>query len=232
MLLKDGILCSESLDEHPVVHGFTTKAYGNLGYGKNPGDPAVRANRENFFQLMDLADRRHLQPKQVHSDRAVSGIVFYPGCEADAVYSKDPQHVLSVLTADCVPVLLFFPSGFVAAIHAGWRGLYHDIIPKTLNLLPGEAIAAIGPAIGPCCYEVGEDVVSYFENKFGKEVIDANHEKPHLDLVGVAMRQLDACGVEEIDAARLCTHCHSDLFFSFRRDGSSGRQMSYIALRD
>jgi hypothetical protein len=231
MLLKEGIFHSELLAAQPVVHGFTTRAFGNLGFGKNPGDPVVLKNRECFFQQTGLSDRTHIQPKQVHSDRAVSTLSFYPGYEADAVFSRDPQHLLSVLTADCVPILLYFPAGFVAAIHAGWRGFYHDIIPKTLDRLPREAIAAVGPAIGPCCYEVGNDLASDFEEKFGTEAVDKSHEKPHLDLIQAAIQQLTACGVGEIDAARLCTHCHPDLFFSFRRDGSSGRQMSFITLR-
>lgn len=233
MLLKEGILYSELLAAQPVIHGFTTRALGNLGYGKNPSDPVVGGNRERLLQQLNLTDRMHIQPKQVHSDRAVSALSFYPGYEADAVYSLDPQHLLSVLTADCVPIILYFPVGFVAAIHAGWRGLFHDIIPKTLNRLPTGAIAAVGPAIGPCCYEVGEELASDFEEKFGKEVIDRSCDKPHLDLIQAAVQQLKAGGVNEneIDAARLCTYCHPDLFFSYRRDGSSGRQMSFVTLR-
>lgn len=232
MLLKDGLLCSELLAGQAAVHGFTTRAFGNLGFGKNPNDPAVRENRQKLFQQLNLAERTHIQPKQVHSDRAVSAFSFYPGCEADAVYSRDPQHLLSVLTADCVPILLYYPAGFVAAIHAGWRGIFHNIIPKTIERLPQGAIAAIGPAIGPCCYEVGEDLATEFETKFGKENISGPPDKPHLDLIGLARRQLQEGGVEKIDSADLCTRCHPDLFFSFRRDGSSGRQMSFIALGD
>jgi len=230
MLLSDGILRADALSAQPVIHGFTTRTLGNLGFGKNPGDPEVKGNRERLFQHPEFAGRMHIQPKQVHSDRAVGALDFYSGYEADAAYSRDPEHVLSVLTADCLPILLYFPPGFVAAIHAGWRGLYHDIIPKTLALLPQGGIAAIGPAIGSCCYEVGETLAADFQNKFGKEVVDRSREKPHLDLIRVALQQLDACGVDEVEAAQICTRCHPDLFFSYRRDGSVGRQMSYIGL--
>lgn len=231
MLLKEGVLHSELLTAQPVLHGFTTRTCGNLGFGKNPGDPDVRANRARFFQQLGLTGRAHIQPKQVHSSRAVSALDFYPGYEADAAYSRYTQDLLSVLTADCVPILLYFPAGLVAAIHAGWRGLYHGIIPTTLAKLPQGGIAAVGPAIGPCCYEIGEALASAFETQFGREVVDRSRTKPHLDLIRVAIQQLDTCGVDEIDAAHLCTHCHPDLFFSFRRDGSSGRQMSFIGLR-
>lgn len=231
MKLKEGVLYSDVLASQPVIHGFTTKALGNLGFGKNPNDPEVHANRNRFFQTLGLTNRVHIQPRQVHSDRAVCGADFVPGCEADASFTRDPNHVLSVLTADCVPVMIYFPEGVVAAIHAGWRGLLDEIIPKTLASLPHGGLAAIGPAIGRCCYEVSEDLAADFASKFGNDVVDRSRVKPHLDLVRVAMEQLDSGGIAEVDAAHLCTHCHPDLFFSYRRDGSSGRMMSFIGLR-
>lgn len=230
MILENGILRSLLLDPVRVVHGFTTRACGNLGFGKNPGDPEVIANRKKLFDAMNLSTRIHVQPRQIHSDVTINAADFVPGCEADAVYSSDPQHLLSVLTADCVPVLVYHPEGIVAAIHAGWRGLRSEIIPKTLALLPASPVAVIGPAIGSCCYEVGEDLAANFENQFGKEVVDRSKTKPHLNLIRIAMLQLLSSGVGEIEVCHLCTSCHPDLFFSYRRDGSSGRQMSFIAL--
>lgn len=226
---KDGLFVSNLLIDQPVVHGFTTSALGNLGFGKNPGDPEVIANRERLFDALALKGRTHVQPRQVHSNRAVSSLQFSPGCEADASFTSDRSDVLSVLTADCVPVLLYFPRT-VAAIHAGWRGLFHEIIPNTLSQLPEGGIAAIGPAIGVCCYEVSVEMADDFEKKFGTGIVDRTREKPHLDLAGVAMRQLELCDVEKIESANICTYCHPELFFSYRRDGSSGRMMSFIGL--
>jgi YfiH family protein len=130
-----------------------------------------------------------------------------------------------------LPILVYHPMGVIAAIHAGWRGLYDGVIPNALSMLPPDPIVAIGPAIGPCCYEVGEDLASQFREKFGDEVIQTEPgQKPHLDLQRAAWIQLEKKGIANVDIANICTHCHPDLFFSYRRDGSTGRMMSFIGL--
>jgi len=230
MILKNGIIHSALLESAPVLHGFTTRERGNLGFGKNPGDPVVIENRKKLFESLNVNQRVHVQPRQIHSDITIDAGDFVPGCEADAGYSSHSQHLLSVLTADCVPILVYHSNGTVAAIHAGWRGIHSEIIPKTLALLKPGPVAVIGPAIGPCCYEVGEDLAADFEKQFGSEVLDLTRGKPHLDLIRAATIQLLNAGVSEVEASHLCTSCHPDLFFSFRRDGSSGRQMSFIGL--
>jgi len=227
MILKDAVLTSTLLE---VQHGFTTRGCGNLGFGKNPGDPDVIRNRQRLFERTGLARLKHIQTRQVHSDISINAADFVPGCEADACYTDKPDELLSVLTADCVPVLVHHPVGLVAVIHAGWRGLFNEIIPKTLAKLPAGPLVAIGPAIGGCCYEVGEDLATAFAEKFGENVIDRTKAKPHLDLTAVAIHQLMKAGAGEIDVAHLCTACHPDLFYSYRREGSSGRMMSYINL--
>lgn len=229
MLLKDGIFRSELI---PTLHGFTTREWGNLGYGKNPGDPVVTANRELLFDALNVRDRIHIQPKQVHSATVIDANQFVPGQEADASFSNSSQHLLSVLTADCIPILFYHPDGVVAATHAGWRGLLNEIIPTTLKALPKNPVAVLGPAIERCCYEVGEDLAKDFSDRFGESVVDRNYEKPHIDLVGSAIQQLQQGGVSELEATHFCTKCHPDLFFSYRRDGSSGRQMSFIGIKD
>ena len=188
------------------------------------------ANRLNLFESEQLDARTLIQPKQVHSNVCVSATDFVPGMQADATYSKSSNHLLSILTADCLPILVYHPDGTVAAIHAGWRGLYEEIIPKTLALLPPHTNVAIGPSIGPCCYEVGEDLAEQFAQKFGSGVVVAEKDKPHLDLRSAAILQLQESDVDEIDVCEICTSCHPDLLFSYRRDGSSGRMMSYIGL--
>jgi YfiH family protein len=231
MILEGHILRSEIFAGLPMVHGFTTRGYGNLGFGKNPGDPEVVENRRKLFNEPELAGRIHIQPRQVHSARAVTAADFVPGIEADAVFTNSNQHLLSILTADCVPILVYHPSGVVAAIHAGWRGLYHEVIPRTLALIPAGSVAAVGPAIGVCCYEVSPELADEFEAKFGPDGIDRSHSRPHLDLIRVAVKQVQTSGVEALEVAHLCTFCHPELFFSYRRDGSSGRMMSFIGLK-
>jgi len=229
MLLKDGILHSELI---PVLHGFTTREWGNLGYGKNPGDPDVTANRIRLFDALNVRDRIHVQPKQVHSATVIDANQFVPGQEGDASFSNSSQHLLSVLTADCIPILFYHPDGVIASTHAGWRGLLNNIIPATLKAIPSNPVAVLGPAIGKCCYEVSEELAKDFSDRFGESVVDRTYEKPHLDLLGSAIQQLQEGGVSKVEAAHFCTFCHPELFFSYRRDGSSGRQMSFLGIQD
>jgi polyphenol oxidase len=231
MQLRNGIFSSTLFEDSGVPHGFTTRVWGNLGFGKNPDDAEVVANRKKLFEAERLSDRRLIQPRQIHSNRWIHASEFVPGIEADASYCDSSGYLLSVLTADCLPVLVYHPEGVIAAIHAGWRGLYDGIIPETLAQLPEEVWIAVGPAIGPCCYEVSEELANNFANKFGNEVVSTDSTgKPHLDLQQVALLQLDKMNVKELDVAHICTFCHPDLFFSYRRDGSSGRMMSFIGL--
>ena len=230
MFLRDGILYASLLEGRPLVHGFTTRRWGNLGFGKNPGDPDVIANRKALWEKLGLSNRLPIQPRQIHSDLFIHESEFVPGAAADGVYGSSPQNIFSVLTADCVPILLYHPDGIVGTLHAGWRGLYNDIIPKALTKLPSQTSALLGPAIGSCCYEVGKDLAADFQQKFGEPVVVHSAGKPRLDLIQVAILQLLESGVEEMEAAHLCTACHPDLFFSYRRDGSSGRMMSFIGL--
>jgi purine-nucleoside/S-methyl-5'-thioadenosine phosphorylase / adenosine deaminase len=231
MKLENGIFVSTLLEDAGITHGFTTRSWGNLGFGKTPGDPEVVANRKALFGALLLTERNHIQPRQVHSSRGVSSSDFEPGIEADATFTGSKEDLLSVLTADCLPLLVYHPVGVAAAIHAGWRGLYDGIIPNALSMLPPDPLIAVGPAIGPCCYEIGEDLAQQFQDKFGSEVIVREEgRKPHLDLQRAAFHQLQDAGITDVEIANLCTFCHSDLFFSYRRDGSSGRMMSFIGL--
>jgi YfiH family protein len=231
MNLENGIFVSTIFEGTGITHGFSTRSWGNLGFGQKPGDPEVISNRKALFETLKLTDRNHIQPKQVHSNRGVSSSDFQPGFEADATFTGSKQDLLSILTADCLPILVYHPMGVIAAIHAGWRGLYDGVIPNALSMLPPNPIVAIGPAIGACCYEVGEDLASQFRDKFGDDVITTEPDrKPHLDLQRAALIQLQKLGIEDLEVANICTHCHPDLFFSYRRDGSSGRMMSFIGL--
>ena len=158
--------------------------------------------------------------KQIHSAHVLPAHPGHCG-EGDALFGDVQNLALSVVTADCVPILLAGPNG-LAAVHAGWRGLVGGVIPAALEKL-GEVDAAwIGPTIGPCCYEVGEEVAE----RFPEETVIPG-PKPHLDLVAAARLQLK--GVEDIRTVGICTRCAADELFSYRREGKGvGRNVAFI----
>jgi YfiH family protein len=172
--------------------------------------------------------------KQIHSARVLP--VAGPGeCgEGDALTTDRPGLALSVVTADCVPVLLAGPPGDprIAAVHAGWRGIASGIIPATLQALgsPKGWTAWIGPAIGPCCYEVGDEVAEQVAAASTPEaVVQHPGGRPHLDLVRAAAHQLEAAGVGDIRVLPLCTRCEEARLSSYRREGKGGgRNIGYI----
>lgn len=163
----------------------------------------------------------------------------------DALVSNAPNILLGVKTADCVPVLMSDArTGAVAAVHAGWRGTLSSIILRALERMSEEfgtqaadVRAAIGPAAGSCCYEVGSEVVEAFQERFtgaGELFIPTREGHARIDLQRANRNQLMAAGVraEFIHTAPLCTMCRTDLFFSYRREkslyGRTGRLMSVI----
>ena len=160
--------------------------------------------------------------------------------DCDAMVTNQPGVILAVLTADCVPVLLYDPiRRVVAAVHAGWRGTESGIVTKTIEIMkkqfgshPADILAGVAPAIGKCCYEVGEDVASHFADY--PVAIEQYGEKYMLDLPEINRRQMLLAGVEEkhIEMSGICTACESEQFFSYRKEqGCSGRFMSVIGLR-
>ena len=145
--------------------------------------------------------------------------------DADALWTEEPDVALVVLTADCVPILLADPSGRrIGVVHAGWRGLVAGVIEETVGSLgsPDKLAAFIGPSIGPCCYEVGEDVAASAVERLG-EAIRRRGDRTHLDLWRSANMALARSGVREVWPAALCTRCEPDRFYSHRA-GARGRQ--------
>jgi YfiH family protein len=168
--------------------------------------------------------------KQIHS-----GIVLradrQAGCvgEADALITAEPGVVVSIRTADCLPILIADKrTGAVAAVHAGWRGTAAGIVGAAVARLrvefgskPEDLLAAIGPGIGVCCYEVGEEVARQLGESHAGCVDLAQHNRRQLEQAGLAPN----C----IDALSLCTFCEAERFWSFRREGErAGRMISYI----
>lgn len=208
--------------------------------------------------------------RQIHSDvvHVFSRVPAEPS-QGDAMLCRQPALFLGIQTADCVPILLADPQHcIVAAVHAGWRGTLARIAAKTLGRIqlefgtrPSEVIAALGPAIGPCCYEVGPEVAQAFSGQFaeaaewfegpferlamGEEpnplpwltMMPPGHEPPpervQLDLRAANRWQLVHAGLDprNIAVSTLCTGCRSDLFFSYRKEGTgTGRMMSVIGI--
>ncbi len=161
--------------------------------------------------------------------------------EADAVITDLPKLVLTILTADCVPILLYDPlQGAIGAVHAGWKGTAAEILPKTIARMQAQygsraedILIAVGPAIGQCCYEVGSEVAAPFMAYDGAVLEGAAAGKYQLDLKRVNQLQALEAGImpEHIEVTPLCTSCAKDRFFSYRAEqGCSGRFVSAIAL--
>jgi YfiH family protein len=220
--------------------------------------PASKKNRKNGIEPLLLTLR------QIHSDvvRVLSRVPA-SAPQGDAAISRRSGLHLGIQTADCVPILLADTrSRVVAAVHAGWRGTLARIVSKTLGRMrlefgtrPEDVIAALGPAIGPCCYEVGPEVAQAFAGQFapaaewfegpferlatGEEpnplpwltMMPPGHEPPpervRLDLAAANRWQLEDAGVNprNIAISRLCTACRSDLFFSYRKEGAGAGRM-------
>ena len=142
----------------------------------------------------------------------------------DGLWSDVPGQGMLLLTADCLPIALVRTNGGAPALgilHAGWRGLLSGIVAIGMRAVGAVGAAAIGPSIGPCCYEVGEEVSEPFAEAFGRDVV----RDGKLDLWTAAERALRAAGCERVDRFDICTACDETRFFSHRRDGgNTGRQ--------
>jgi polyphenol oxidase len=158
------------------------------------------------------------------ADRGVmtAGFDHPPG---DALWTDEPGLGMMLITADCLPVAVARANGAgsaLAVLHVGWRGLLAGIANAALDELGGGPLnAVIGPGIGPCCYEVGEEVAAPFRDRYGAEVLVGRN----LDLYTSTEKALYAAGCTSVERVEMCTSCHPDLFFSHRRDGArTGRQ--------
>jgi YfiH family protein len=230
----------------PVRHGFTLRS-GGVSEGKRssldlgPGGdaaPDVRENRLRLARAAGLSPETLVLADQVHGTRVVRG---RPGevPEADALWTDAPDAWVGIRTADCVPILLSSADGArVAAVHSGWRGTAGRIVDAAVDTLaregtmPATLRAAIGPCIGVCCYEVGEDLAERFTDEFGTEVVRRDGPRPHLDLRLAVRRTLEQAGIAgaHIEDVLGCNSCDARRFFSHRRDqGGTGRHLAFIA---
>lgn len=213
----------------------------NLGLLTADDPAAVAQNRHRLAAALGLRPERMVFSRQVHGTRLIDHGARRqqaPGSFSTASAQVRPSvpeadgHVVAeagpaplVFVADCLPVALRGPGG-VAILHAGWRGLAGGILAAGAAAVEATD-AAVGPGIGRCCYEVGDEVLDAFAG-LGAGVARGGM----LDLAEIARRQLAAAGVEAVESADLCTSCESDLFFSHRRDrGSTGRQAGIVWIK-
>jgi YfiH family protein len=209
--------------------GVSEGPFATLDIGLASGDEhePVLENRRRLAAALELDPARIGIARQVHGSaltdprsrpaRSPYAAPAPDGREADGHVLERLGEAALVLVADCLPVAVVGPGG-AAILHCGWRGLAAGIVARGAAAVRATH-AAIGPGIGPCCYEVGGEVLAAFAH-LGEGVADGRM----LDLPEAARRLLAEAGVEEVHSAGLCTSCDPDLFFSYRRDGTTGRQ--------
>ena len=243
------------LEAYPLcIHAVTTRQISepyafSLALHTGEDKASIVDNRKKISSLFGLDSGLHfVVANQIHSDRIeVITEERTKGWEnledavadCDALITDKKGVILTVLTADCVPVLMFDPArSVVAAVHAGWKGTRAGIVAKTVKKMqekygcdPKDIIAGIAPSIGRCCYEVGKEVAESFFDTI--ESFDIAGEKYMLDLPFLNKQQLMNAGIEEenIEMSGICTACEAERFFSYRKEkGCSGRFMSMIGL--
>ncbi len=251
-------LRAASLEMRGVAHGFFLRTggvsegiYASLNCGRGSGDARERVeeNRSRAAEVLRVHQTALVGPYQVHSARAV--IAHKPWAasdapEADAIVTNTPNLAVSVLTADCVPILMAdAAAGVVAAVHAGWKGAKAGVIEsaieamETLGARGSRIAAAIGPAISQAAYEVGPEFKAEFvagctdnERYFSQ----ARPSHIHFNLPGYVRDRLTTLGIEHISDAGVCTYRNESILFSYRRtchrrEPDYGRQISAIVFR-
>ena len=240
-----------------LVHGFLGRQGGqsqppyaslNLSYDNGDDIQVVKQNWCDLKVALGLSEVTIITANQVHGDtilKVSNGAVKRAGI-GDGLMTDAPNTVLGVMAADCVPLLFLEPGRKVAAaVHAGWRGAAVGIAATAVTRMkeeykidPSTLHVALGPSIGPCCYEVGNEVVEQIEANWADEVKGAWRPeglKGYLDLRAINEAQLVAVGVPQRQIRRIgpCTACHVGEFFSYRKEGKTGSQLSFIGwLRD
>lgn len=215
--------------------GVSTAPYESFNLGDHVGDvpAAVETNRQWLQQQLQLpSPPRWLS--QVHGVACVDAVEVNDGCEADASFTTQPGVVCAVLTADCLPVLLSAADGsVVAAVHAGWRGLADGVIESTIAAMGGghALMAWLGPAIGPHRFEVGPEVRETFVERDAEAVtafVAGEGDRWWADLYVLARLVLEKHGVKSISGGEWCTASDAEKFYSYRRDGITGRMATLI----
>lgn len=250
-------LCANKLSDLGIINAFTRRSGGvsrgkiqgfNFGFRVGDDPDNVLLNYKLLAEDFGFDVSRTVCARQQHTDNI--RIVTESDCgkgvievdsdirDTDGLITNVPKIPLVVFTADCVPLLFYDPiKNVIAATHAGWRGTVKKIGKKTIELMcsefgsnPADIIAAIGPSIGPCCFEVGSDTAYMFDEKYRTEKPNG---KFNVDLWALNRDDMLSCGLktENISAAGECTICNCDKYYSYRvHKEHTGRQVAVIAL--
>jgi polyphenol oxidase len=211
--------------------GTSAGPYESLNLGlltdDEPGN--VEENRRRLCEAVGADTDRLAMNRQVHAATVNRAAAGERGREGDGLWTAEPGVPMLKLTADCLPVALARRNGepALALLHAGRLGLLEGILQAGVATLGGRVAAAVGPGIGPCCYEVGDDIADTYRARFGNAAVRGRN----LDLWSVADSILREAGVVSVERVDMCTACNSE-FFSHRRDGGvTGRQgvIGYVA---
>jgi len=265
--IHNALLTVPEVERHNGIMAFSLRGGGcsplprnslNFSYENGDSRSNVQQNLDILARHLHIEASRILTCTQIHGDSVaiVEKIPEQP-VRADALIATVPGLFPGIRTADCLPILMLDPvTKISAAVHAGWRGTVLRITRKVLHILtdrfsvdPKDLIAAMGPAIGPCCYEVDDAVLKPLMQALPTaerfvRTVPARHEQNHgpgqsrsrrLDLQAANLSELISHGVlmKNIVSADLCTACNPDLFFSHRRDGNpSGRHLSVVGFRE
>lgn len=215
--------------------GCSAGPWASFNLGEHVGDESgnVLANRAALRQFLPAEP---LWLNQVHGTTVVDAAVAEQRMAADGSFARHPGSVCVVMTADCLPVLFCDRAGtVVAAAHAGWRGLLDGVLENTIaamQVVPDQLLAWLGPAIGPAAFEVGPEVREAFVAKdaAAAQCFAARGDKWLADIYGLARQRLQKAGLTAISGGGACTVSESGRYFSYRRDGVTGRMASLIWL--
>jgi hypothetical protein len=248
-----------------ITHAFLTRiggvssgSFSSLNFNNNEGENHLNIDRNRAIvgKFLGFNPDSLITTNQVHRDNIL--IIDSPPevfqdqftdakkASADAILTNQKGVVIGILTADCLPIILVDPVKRVAGIvHAGWRGTAKGICQNAIKSLsdnfeskPEDILAALGPSIGPCCYEVGIDVVDHLASMASRTneiLLEVEKDRWKLDLRKANLNQLVECKVakKSISVSDLCTSCNTDLFFSHRKEGNrTGRQLNLVLIKD
>jgi len=219
--------------------GVSTGPYAGFNLALHVGDDAERVarNRALLTQALELP-AEPVWLEQVHGVQVIDAADPQSSRQADAAFSFQADIVCAVMTADCLPLLLCNRQGSkVAAAHAGWRGLQAGVIEHTVAALqesPDNLLVWLGPAIGPDAFEVGDEVKQAFQQQMADAAAAFRPSRPGhwwADIYALARLRLHRLGIESVYGGGLCTYDDAQRFYSYRRDGDTGRMASLIWIR-